>query len=280
MKTILITGINGFIGSNLAKTLSASYHIIGLEYSSKNLSRLEGYNFQVYESASHIPDEVFTRHKIDIIIHTATFYGRNQEEVKTIAGANLFTPFELLDKAIAANVKLFINTDTVIDRFTSFYALSKNHFREWLQMRSTQIKAVNLQLEHFYGPGCPSTNFITLMIEKLKNNEPQIDLTPGLQVRDFIYYTDVLDAYKVVLDKWDTLAETFTNLQVASGNHVTIKELVEKIKEYTGSQSILKFGALPYRQNELMNPDTNSSALKALGWKAKVSINDGIKKTI
>ena len=120
MKTILITGINGFIGSNLAKTLSASYHIIGLEYSAKNLSRLEGYNFQVYESASHIPDEVFTQHKVDIIIHTATFYGRGQEEIKTIAGANLFTPFELLDKAIAANVKLFVNTDTVIDRFYQF----------------------------------------------------------------------------------------------------------------------------------------------------------------
>ncbi|HEY9124825.1 MAG TPA: NAD-dependent epimerase/dehydratase family protein, partial [Bacteroidales bacterium] len=182
--------------------------------------------------------------------------------------------------AIAANVKLFINTDTVIDRFTSFYALSKNHFREWLQMRSTQIKTVNLQLEHFYGPGCPPTNFITLMIEKLKNNEPQVDLTPGLQVRDFIYYTDVLDAYQVVLEKWETLTETFTNLQVASGNHITIKELVEKIKEYTQSQSVLKFGALPYRQNELMKPNTDSSALMALGWEAKVTINDGIKKTI
>ena len=122
-------------------------------------------------------------------------------------------------------------------------------------MRSNQIKVVNLQLEHFYGPGCPPTNFITLMIEKLKNNEPQIDLTPGLQVRDFIYYTDVLDAYQVVLEKWETLTETFTNLQVASGNHITIKELVEKIKALTGSSSILNFGALPYRPNELMKPE-------------------------
>jgi CDP-paratose synthetase len=279
METILITGINGFIGSNLAKSLSASYNIIGLEYSTKNLSRLEGYNFIVYESSSHIPDEVFANHTVDIIIHTATFYGRNQEEIKTIAGANLFTPFELLDKGIAASVKLFINTDTVIDRFTSFYALSKNHFREWLQMRCTQIKVVNMQLEHFYGPGCPSTNFITMMIDKMKANEPRIDLTPGLQVRDFIYYTDILEAYQTILEKYSSLTGNFNNFQVASGYHVTIKEMVEKIKELTNSTSVLNFGALAYRPNELMEPETDPSALQKLGWEAKINIVEGLKLT-
>lgn len=280
MKTILITGINGFLGSHLAKALLPQYAIVGLEHSLQNLTRIEGLNVKVYASASHIPDQVFTEQQIDAIIHTATFYGRNQEDVSTIAGANLFVPFELLDKAIANKVKLFINTDTVIDRFTSFYALSKNHFREWLQMRSNLIKVINLQLEHFYGPGCPPTNFITLMINKMKANEPSIDLTPGLQVRDFIYYTDIIAAYLKVIEKYDTLREPFTNFQVASGNHITIKELVEKIKELTGSATQLNFGALPYRPNELMEPETDASGLINLGWKTTIGIYDGILKTI
>jgi len=40
MKTILITGINGFLGSHLAKALSSEYNIIGLEYSIENLFRV------------------------------------------------------------------------------------------------------------------------------------------------------------------------------------------------------------------------------------------------
>ena len=41
MKTILITGINGFLGSHLAKGLSKDYKIVGLEYSVRNLFRLK-----------------------------------------------------------------------------------------------------------------------------------------------------------------------------------------------------------------------------------------------
>ena len=50
MKTLLITGINGFLGSHLAKTLQEKYDIIGLENSSKDLFRLNDYNFKVYSA--------------------------------------------------------------------------------------------------------------------------------------------------------------------------------------------------------------------------------------
>lgn len=41
MKKILITGINGFLGSHIAKNLRNDYNIIGLEYENKNLFRLK-----------------------------------------------------------------------------------------------------------------------------------------------------------------------------------------------------------------------------------------------
>jgi nucleoside-diphosphate-sugar epimerase len=150
MKTILITGINGYLGSHLAKALSADYHIIGLEYTLQNLNRIEGYNFNVYSVEKGLPDELFENHKPDIIIHTATFYGRQNEEIKTIANANLFIPFDLLDKAIQHGCKVFVNTDTVLDRFVSTYALTKRHFQEWLYLRKNEINIINMQLEHFY----------------------------------------------------------------------------------------------------------------------------------
>ncbi|MBN1185178.1 MAG: NAD(P)-dependent oxidoreductase [Bacteroidales bacterium] len=280
MKTILITGINGFLGSNLAKALQKDYRIIGLEITLKDLYRIKDFNFKVYSIKGSIPEELFTEQKIDIIVHTATFYGRQNEKIEYITNANLFFPLKLLEKAITHDCGLFINTDTVLDRFVSPYALTKRQFQEWLYQRSREIKVVNMKLEHFYGPGASNANFITSMIERLKRNEPSIDLTPGEQLRDFVYIDDVVSAFKLVLGKAHDLLEQFTEFQVTTQKPITIKQLLQILKEITKSTSILKFGAIPYRKNELMHSESDNSSLKALGWEPEYTIIEGLLKTI
>ena len=118
MKTILITGINGYLGSKLAKRYVKNYNVIGLEYSTDNLFRLESENIEVYASKDGIPKEIFAKHHVDCIIHTATFYGREQESDGKMMYANTYLPQLLLEEAIKNDCSLFINTDTV---FRSFY---------------------------------------------------------------------------------------------------------------------------------------------------------------
>lgn len=279
-KTILITGINGFLGSHLAKRMATDYNIIGLEYSLENLFRLNGHSFKVFKSDTLNVEHIFSNYKVDIIIHTATFYGRSNEEVKQVAETNLFMPFNLLDAAINARVSAFINTDTVLDRFSSIYALTKRQFQEWLYIRSTEIQAVNMQLEHFYGPGCNDTNFITTMINRLSKNESNIPLTKGDQQRDFVYYLDVIDAYELIINRLNQLKSSFVNFEVCTGDLISIKQILQKLKELTQSSSHLEFGALPYRENELMISTTNNSELINLGWTPKTSIAEGLQKTV
>ena len=231
MKTILITGINGYLGSHLAKFLSVNYNIIGLEYSLENLFRIKDNDFKVYSVENGIPDKLFTEKTIDVIIHTATFYGRENEAVKTIAKANLFIPFDLLDKAIENNCNLFINTDTVLDRFVSTYALTKHQFQEWLYLRRKEIKVINMQLEHFYGPNASSSNFITFMLEQLKKNVAQIDLTLGEQQRNFVYIDDVCSAYQTVIQKTIEITKSYTEFQVATNQLMSIREVMLYLKE-------------------------------------------------
>ena len=280
MKTILITGINGYLGSSIAKALAKDYTIVGLEYSLDNLFRIKDLGIPVYESKNGIPENLFKEQAVDIIIHTATLYGRQQESTNEIATANLFIPFDLLDKAIANKCSTFINTDTVLDRFVSTYALTKRHFQEWLYLRRNEIKVINMQLEHFFGPNSNSTNFITAMAQKLKNNESPIDLTLGEQQRDFVYIDDIVSAYQTVIDKRNEISNKFSNFQVATNELISIKELMEYLKEITKSESELNFGAIPYRENELMKSETDNSKLLALGWKPQYSIKEGLKLTI
>lgn len=280
MKTILITGINGYLGSHLAKALSVEYNIIGLEYSIENLFRIVGCNYKVYSAKDGIPDAVFTEQTIDIVLHTATFYGKNNEDYLQMFNTNLHSPLNLLDMAIKHNCQLFVNTDTVLDRFVSTYALTKRQFQEWLYLRKNEIKVINMQLEHFYGPGASPTNFLTFMINKLKNNEPQIDLTLGKQQRDFVYIEDVVNAYLTVIKKQDQLADSYSSYQVCTNQLISIKDLMNLMKSLTNSNSMLNFGAVPYRENELMHSETDNSALINLGWKPQYTIKQGLQKTI
>ena len=90
MKTILVTGINGFLGSHIARRLSKDFQIVGLEYSTENLYRIAGYGLDVYASNAENIANVFKNYSIDIVIHTATLYGRNNEDISQIASTNLF----------------------------------------------------------------------------------------------------------------------------------------------------------------------------------------------
>ena len=150
----------------------------------------EDNRYKIYSSKDGITNKLFKKHNIYCIIHAATVYGRNNETDNEILFGNLYIPQLLLQKAIVNNCKIFINTDSVLDRFTSSYSLTKTHFLEWLKFYSKKnaIRMINLRLEHFYGPGASESNFISSMIVKMLKNDPNIDLTMGEQNRDFFIH--------------------------------------------------------------------------------------------
>lgn len=275
-KTILITGINGFLGSELGKLFYKSYNVIGLEKKTSNLYRLNGLNIKVFKSTKKGINRIFKEFKVNYIIHTATLYGRNKEKQSQIINSNFLFPVNLLDLAIKNNVEVFINTDTVLEKNTNIYSLTKKQFTDWLFFRSSEIKVINMKLEHFYGPGCSETNFITSMINKLKSNIPKIDLTFGEQQRNFVYYSDLTEAYKVVVDRLQSISEDFIELEVSTPEFISIKNLMLILKKKIGSKTELKFGTIPYRSKELMKRNMDNGALIALGWEPKVKILDGI----
>lgn len=281
MKTILITGINGYLGSKLAIRYAEKYTIIGLEYDTSDLFRIKEENFEVFDSKNGIPDELFTKYTIDCIIHTATFYGRNNESNGQMTYTNMYLPQLLLEKSIMNGCSLFINTDTVLEPFTSSYALTKNQFKDWLKFYADQklIKVINLQLEHFYGPGTSITNFVTLMIQKMLRNEEKIDLTKAEQNRDFLYIQDLLNVYDLMLRKYEDF-DFFEQFSVGAGKNSNLKEILEFIKNNTNSNSILNYGAIPYRNNELMESKNDISRLKELGWIPKTTIKEGLLEVI
>jgi nucleoside-diphosphate-sugar epimerase len=282
---ILITGATGFLGSNLLKrlVLNEARDVIVLKRKRSNLARIQDLcdrvTFLNIEETN--PEILFATNSIETIIHCATDYGRKEINPLEIIEANCMLPLRLLCLGKEYGLRCFINTDTILDKRVNYYSLSKNQFKQWLEMYSPELVAVNMEIEHFYGPRDDTSKFVSFIIEKLLNKVPQIDLTPGEQRRFFIYIDDVVEAFVRVLKASANYSKGFYPFQVATREPVTIKQFVETIKILTGnSTTALNFGAIPYRKNEIMSPAIDISALEALQWSPTVSLEQGLQKTI
>jgi len=285
-KRILLTGVTGFLGSHLAKELlAAGYEVVALKRKSSSLCRVESIASDIvfFDVENLDFDDLFRNcGNIDTIIHTATCYGRNNESVSEIFAANTEFPLRLLDAGNRAGVEVFLNTDTILDKYLNLYALSKNQLLQWGKFFSMheKIRFANIRLEHFYGPDDDTIKFSTFVINSCLSNIPELKLTKGEQKRDFIYIDDVVSAYVILLENAHSFGSSFLEFEVGSGKSVTIREFVETVHRLAASKTHLDFGALPYREGEVMNSEADISDLSALGWHCRYDIVTGLKKVI
>jgi nucleoside-diphosphate-sugar epimerase len=283
-KTILLTGGTGYLGSNILKQLVSNGHdIILLKRSFSNTYRINEYMDKIiYYNIDQVPLEtVFKENRINGILHCATNYGRRDSDPLNIIEANLLLPLRLIELGKKYHIDYFINTDTILDKRINYYSLSKKHFKDWLYAYRQNLVCINIALEHFYGPGDDDTKFVTYILHNLLKNVDKIDLTKGEQKRDFIFIDDTVDAFIKIIDYSENFLNGFYEFEVGSNKAITIREFVELAKFLTNNNhTILNFGAIPYRENEVMTCDTNTREIFKIGWTCNTSLEDGLKRTI
>lgn len=283
-KTVLFTGGTGFLGSHLLHRLVASgFEVILLKRASSNMARIETLlsRVTVYDIEGELLRKIFRDHAIDLIIHCATNYGRGDRDPCALLEANLFLPLTLLELGSRHKVSCFINTDTILDKRVSNYSLSKSQFKDWLKLYSTGMTCVNVALEHFYGPDDDQTKFVTFVIRSLLQNVERIPLTKGEQKRDFIYVDDVCEAFVRIISRSGAMENGFFDFEIGSGQTVTIRDFVTMVQRLVGSsRTVLDFGALPYRDHEVMDSSVDISAIAALGWQNVTPLDEGLRRTI
>lgn len=285
MSHLVLTGATGFLGSHLLEALlSKGYSVTILKRSTSDTWRIDHYLDQInsYDVDQVNVEEAFKREKVDAVIHTACSYGRHGQQAHEVIEANLLFGLRVLDAAISFNCGAFFNTDTLLPKYLNAYSLSKNQFTEWLRKRSDEIKAVNLKLEHMYGPGDDQTKFVPWLVSQLEQGVARVPLTKGTQERDFIYIDDVVSAYIVALENVCQFRR-YTEFDVGTGRLTSLRKFVEAI--YSTHQDLnretatqLGFGDIELREGEMMTVNVNNEALRALGWTPKISQAEGLKK--
>lgn len=288
---IIITGATGFLGSHILKYFlkNTNYNVLIIKRSFSDTTRINNELKNQKVRFINIDECNLDSIKLPIkgIIHCATDYGRNNKKSSQVLKANLIFPVELLEFATKRNIELFINMGSYFNKanmsylYLKDYSLSKKSFNLWLQYFSHKIKIINMQLEHIYGEDDNKEKFVEFAIKNIAiDKADSIDLTHGDQKRDFIYVEDVCSACLKVFNYGLKNHLKYKNFEVGRAEAISVKDLVLLIKELSHSKTKLNFGALPYRDDEIMTSFAENSELLNLGWTPKYDLKSGILKIL
>ena len=158
------------------------------------------------------------------------------------------------------------------------YSFAKIASTQLLQMlsRTENLPTVILRLFLVYGADQDNKRFLPQVIQGCLSDS-HFSASEGKQLRDFCHIDDIVRGVFLSL-KNDLVNGEIINL--ASGNPVTVRSVVEKVQEIVG-KGTPNFGAIPYRKGENMELYADiSKAKKILGWKPEMSLEKGIEKTV
>ena len=293
MKNILLTGATGFLGSHMLKAIldATNYNVVVLKRSFSNTWRIKN-ELLSGRVKTHDIDKVgiedIDAKGISVIIHCATEYGRRENSCLQILESNLVFPVKLLELAEKNKIDVFINTDSYFNKENLSYShllnysLSKKSFNLWLKHFSKKIKVINMVLEHIYGEFDNSDKFTESMIQQIAIKKvTKVDLSPGDQKRDFVYVKDVCDAYIAAIKHAKSNNFRYRQFDIGTGKKTSLKDFVLAIKKIAGSPTVLNFGAVAYREDEIMCSVADISELSNLLVVDKVlDYKQGLEKVI
>jgi nucleoside-diphosphate-sugar epimerase len=162
-------------------------------------------------------------------------------------------------------------------RPATLYGVSKDSFRRFAEAfcKTSNMSFAWGRIFWLYGPyEHPARLVPSVMLSLLKGQEAK--LTPGSQVRDFLYSADVASAFVALLD-----SPVEGPVNVASGEPVSIRELATLIGHCIGREDLLHFGALPAPAGE--PPAIVADVLRLrdeVGWRPSRTLEEGLGETL
>jgi CDP-glucose 4,6-dehydratase len=117
-------------------------------------------------------------------------------------------------------------------------------------------------------------------IRSFMKGEPPEIRSDGTYVRDYIYAADVVDAYLAVAEALDRPEVSGQAFNFASGAQVSVLEMVKAIAKLMGGR-LPEPRVLNVAKNEIREQRLSTEkAKRVLGWKPRVSLDDGLRSTI
>jgi nucleoside-diphosphate-sugar epimerase len=294
---ILMTGSSGFIGSHLSERLK---------------------NHELHHLKSDLLDHQSARGEVlaikpDIIVHLAarTEVEKSFYEQITFSEINYVGTVNLIEAASKVkNLKNFVFASTmevygwqpisdevekngVPNEFIAFdehtvpnpnapYAVAKYGCEKYLEYahRCYDFPFTALRQTNCYGRKDNEFFVTEQIISQMLSNPDECNLGYAEPYRNFIFVEDMLDAWETVIDNPDKCndGKIFT---IGPDNPIKIKDYAELIATKLNWKGEIKWDTKLFRAGEIYWLNSNNNLItERLGWQPKVSLNEGLDKTI
>ena len=296
---ILVTGGAGFIGSHVTKQLLDQGHAV-IVYD--NLSR--GFKKLVDQRATFVLGSISEKEKlvkalsgVEAVIHMAAFIivPESVEKPDLYWENNVVGTKILLEAIREAGVKKIIfsssacvygepdklplTEESPVKKAENPYGQTKIEMEKLIEKEheNNGLNAVILRYFNPYGPNelhNPETHAIPNFILAALNKKPIPLYWNGEQVRDFIYVEDLAASHIATLG-----LEGLNIFNVGTGSGTKVKDIATKIFDIVGYTVPIE--NLGERAGDVPSLYTSAEKIqKELGWRAKCSLEEGLKETI
>jgi UDP-glucose 4-epimerase len=295
---IVVTGVAGFVGSNLAKHLfHKGYSVVGLDNLAAGTLENVDEHVEFHQVDIRTPEIYPLLNGAQAVFHLAAKTSLTECLSKPLEAAsqNVLGTLNVLEAARKANVSKFVYADTSAEyegihdfpttedrvRPIGIYAASKHggatfceSYRELYGINIAMVRYFNV-----YGPAQDWRRVVppvmsSFILRMLRGERPIIYGT-GEKRRDFIYIDDVNDLHLAILADHQLSGGVFN---VGSGVNFSVNAIYELV------EGILKTGLQPIYKPDLPGEAeitlADITAAKRLGWTPRVDIQEGLKRTI
>lgn len=302
---ILITGGLGFIGSHLTDELLKDNNKIILLTKSlskkKNISHISKKVQLIKVDVTNFKKlgEIIEKNKPDIIIHLAgeTSHSKSFENPLYDVDANAKSTLFILEKIRRMNLQcrfILASTFIVIGRPeklpvnertpcnpTTIYSTNRLSSEFFCKIYHAMygLDCIVFRITNSFGPReqhISNKNAINFLIYKAFKGEKITIFNKGKFFRDLIYISDVISGIKTIMKKGKA-GEVYW---ISSSKKIWFYQLGNWLTQLTGSK--IKYVKTPTytKKVDVGNFVVDNSKLRSLGWKPKITVKEGIKKTL
>ena len=293
MKRILVTGASGFLGRECVPLLASK------GYEVHSVARRSGSEYSLPNIFPHVLDllnpgnaaGVIRDVKPDTLLHLAWYtepgkFWEARENVDWVraslellgaffdgGGKRIVAAGSCAEYAPSAG-ECFENSTPLLP--ASLYGACKRALERILHFSSRRSGCSSAwgRVFFMYGPGEHPSRLVANVTRSLLRGEPAL-CSEGRQTLDFMYIGDVAAAFVALLE-----SEVQGPVNIASGQPVSVREVLEEIGRRAGRTELIQFGARPATsENERLWANTQRLE-KEVGWSPRYNLAAGIRETI
>ncbi len=304
MSKFLVTGVAGFIGSEIAsQLLEMNHEVLGIDsfnqllydnsIREKRLKRIsDKKNFSLLKGNIMNLDLDHILEDVEHVVNEAGLPGQlnSWQHIEEYFESNTFATGKLYEAALRSDVKSFVQASTSSvygsnavgkedQKLTpaSPYGISKLAAEHLINLLNSGTNTRTIILRYFsvYGPGQRPDMGIFKFIDSIKKGLPVNVYGDGKQSRDFTYVGDVARATICAITQ-GVSGETYN---ISGGQQISVIELLKTLEELMDLPVKINYVAKPKGDQQSTYADTTKSK-NDLSWVPRLTFKQGLAEQI